>query len=209
MKLREPYKNKTRKKYTDVSKFLNQEFSFNTYEDRNEIQAKYRSTVDNESRVWLLFASKECENWECLQVAQSKNNVSSEVKDVIQYIFLNLQINYDSLEKKNSSFYEKVRPVSTNGYSYREILYSFIGRQFKYFKICFLDVDKYLNIVPKEANVTDEERIIEICKNQYAEAKIAYETLAVYWMQYNSGIDGQTIAYIAAHEDEFDAESNY
>lgn len=209
MKLRETYTKKKRKDYSKVAKYFEQELSFSSDDNKDNVISEYEKKINCRSRVWLLLASYDCKNWECLQVAQSKNNVSGEVKDVIQYIFSNLQIDFESLEKKNSLFYEKVRPVAANGYSYREVLYSYIGKQFKYFKICFLNVDKYLNISPKEANVTDEERIIEICKNQYAEAKIAYETLAVYWMQYNSGIDGQTIAYIAAHEDEFDAESSY
>ena len=66
-----------------------------------------------------------------------------------------------------------------------------------------MDVDKYLKITSSNSNETDAERIIEICKNLYAEAKIAYETLAVYWMQYKSGVDGQTISYIGEHEEEF------
>ncbi len=203
MKLRKPYTNKKPKDYSDLDELFDQELSFSSDDKMESIIMNYESEINSGSRVWLLFASNDCKNWECLQVAQSKNNVSGEVKDVIQYIFSNLQIDYESLEKKNSLFYEKVRPVAANGYSYREVLYSYIGKQFKYFTICFLNVDKYLNITPRKANVTDEERIIEICKNQYAEAKIAYETLAVYWMQYNSGIDGQTIAYIAEHEEAF------
>lgn len=45
--------------------------------------------------------------------------------------------------------------------------------------------------------MSDSDCIIEICKYQYAEAKIAFETLAIYWRSYKSGIDGQTIAYIS------------
>ena len=45
----------------------------------------------------------------------------------------------------------------------------------------------------------DAERIVDICKNQYAEAKIAYETLALFWRKVSSGIDGQTISYIVEH----------
>lgn len=62
----------------------------------------------------------------------------------------------------------------------------------------------YLGTKPdNDFNITDMERIIQICKNQYAEAKIAYQTLAVYWRIVSSGIDGQTIAYIANHTSEF------
>ncbi|MCM1058054.1 MAG: hypothetical protein NC517_10670 [Firmicutes bacterium] len=77
------------------------------------------------------------------------------------------------------------------------------AKEYKNFRICFLNVDKYLRIEPTDINKTDADRITEICKNQYAEAKIAFETLAVYWNHYRSGIDGQTIVYIASHTSEF------
>ena len=66
---------------------------------------------------------------------------------------------------------------------------------------CFLNVDKYLGIdFDNFTYKNDIERIIQICKNQYAEAKIAYQTLAVYWRLYSSGIDGQTISYLVAEQ---------
>ena len=78
-----------------------------------------------------------------------------------------------------------------------------IGGKYKKFKICFLDVDKYLGISSESIRNTDADRIVEICKNQYAEAKIAFQTLAIYWRKYSSGIDGQTLAYIAENPQEF------
>ena len=56
----------------------------------------------------------------------------------------------------------------------------------------------------KKHNDNDVERIVEICKNQYAEAKIAYQTLAVYWRKVSSAIDGQTISYAVEHRSEFE-----
>ena len=41
--------------------------------------------------------------------------------------------------------------------------------------------------------------LLIFAKNQYAEAKIAYETLALFWRKVSSGIDGQTISYIVEH----------
>ena len=68
-----------------------------------------------------------------------------------------------------------------------------------------LNVDKYLGIVQEENEIkTDADKIVCICKNQYAEAKIAYQTLAVYWRLYSSGIDGQTITYIVENPTEFE-----
>lgn len=147
------------------------------------------------SRVWLLFASNDKSNWVSLQVGQSKNNVAGEIEDVIKYLFFKYE---PASEFANSAFYEKVCPKTTGSKDKRELLYSKIGREYKYFRICLLDVDKYLGTKPSNSNNnrTDAERIVEICKNQYAEAKIAFATLAVYWTLYSSGIDGQTIAFM-------------
>lgn len=85
-----------------------------------------------------------------------------------------------------------------------------IGNESDEFKICVLDVDKYLGLEKiAEPNKNDAERIIEICKNQYAEAKIAYQTLAVYWRKVSSAIDGQTISYAVEHRSEFEQSSYY
>ena len=85
------------------------------------------------------------------------------------------------------------------------ILYRKIGYEGSEFKICVLNVDKYLGLKKVEKNnKNDAERIIEICKNQYAEAKIAYQTLAVYWRRVSSAIDGQTISYAVEHRSEFE-----
>lgn len=157
------------------------------------------------SRVWLLFASKYDNIWECLQVAQSKK-VKDEIEDVIKFLFED-EFNKTSehISFTDSAFYKEVCPKNANkSYEYnRKLLYSKIGCEYKNFRICFLNVDKYLRIEPTNINKTDADRITEICKNQYAEAKIAFETLAVYWNHYRSGIDGQTIVYIASHTSEF------
>ena len=203
MKLRAPYENKKKKRYSDFKEYYVGELSFSSQQDAKKKLERYQTEACGKSRVWLLFASNDSENWECLQVAQSKNKVVDEIKDVIKYLYSKSDIDFASLDYKNSLFYEDVRPIPTSGFKYREILYSLIGKKYKDFKICFLDVDKYLKITSSNSNETDAERIIEICKNLYAEAKIAYETLAVYWMQYKSGVDGQTISYIGEHEEEF------
>ena len=57
-------------------------------------------------RVWLLFAQKD-ENFECLQVAHSKNDVKTEVSEAISYIFDHSVFNGDC---SNSQFYENVCP---------------------------------------------------------------------------------------------------
>ena len=161
---------------------------------------------DGKSRVWLLFGKKKKKDaLTCLQVAQSKDSVISEIKKAIDGIFSKTIIKYK--KTRDSAFYVKVCPARTKKHTYREVLYYMIGQEYKYFRICFLNVDKYLNISSSQCS-SDSNRIIEICKHEYAEAKIAFQTLAIYWRLYKSGIDGQTIDYICKHMDDYREKSS-
>lgn len=214
MELRTTYKDKEwerRKKGFENLKeyfFEDWEMTFSKDDDPEKVKEKYEKFFSKKSndisRVWLLFARHENgpnDLWESLQVAHSKYNVQREIEEDLKFIFCEFNPDKEDISFTNSAFYEKVCPNSTVKKDKRELLYSKIGSEYKYFRICFLNVDKYLGTKQNSSNNTDADRIIEICKNQYAEAKIALETLAVYWNLYSSGIDGQTIAYIRDERD--------
>jgi len=204
--LRAPYRmrEKYKKKYGYIKDFLLTEINFSKKNDSKILKQTMISEKKYTSRVWLLFASNDNRNWECLQVAHSKNNVQKEVEEVIDLLLCQHKYNLKNVSYTNSAFYEAVCPNVKKEF-YRKFLYSCIGSKYEYFRIGFLNVDKYLGTkTDSNTSNTDCDRIIQICKHQYAEAKVAYQTLAIYWRQYPSGIDGQTIAYIAEHPSEFE-----
>lgn len=203
--LREPYNKCKAKEYNDFKEFFREEIRLSLDEDKKTIKDKFENIQNKlkSSRVWLLFASNDEKTWTCLQVAHKKYNIQGEIEEDIEFLLSRPIKNFKNVTYTNSAFYEKVCPKLTD-VEYRKLLYSKISNEYKYFQICLLDVDKYLKINSNN-NRTDTERIIEICKNQYAEAKIAYESLAVYWRHVSSGIDGQTISYIANHTSEFNS----
>lgn len=205
--LRKPYRTCTARNYTDLKSYFKNEadFSINKIHSIKNAWNKIENDLIS-SRVWLLFArNDENENWTCIQVAHSKNDVKTEVKDALTYLKSISFNDLNNVKFENSAFYEEVCPKHTN-IEYRKLLYSKIGNDYKHFKICLLDVDKYLNL--EQCNQeSDTKKIVEICKNQYAEAKIAYELLAVYWRHVSSGIDGQTISYIVNHPHEFNSKN--
>lgn len=188
------YKDYKKKEYKDLKDFFCGELMSSIING----QVKEQLRKGDQSRVWLLFARDDSKSWECLQVGQSKNNADSEIGTILDYLVLEKK---NVTQKKNSAFYQNVCPEGSEE-EYRNNLYSMIGQKFSNFKICFLDVDKYLTIGQLNAQ-NDSDIIIEICKNQYAEAKAAFETMAVYWRAYAPGIDGQTIAYITDNKDRF------
>lgn len=195
---REPYKNNCVLTYQDLKKFFipELELEYCKGKDIPKVDDKY-----NEYRVWLLFAK--FENWVCMQVAHSKNDAKKEIEFVLEYLPQKWDSNNSEL--KDSQFFKNVCPKPKPGENYRKLLYTKIGSESEEFKICILDVNKYLGLENNEGpNDNDAKRIIEICKNQYAEAKIAYQTLALYWRKVSSAIDGQTISYAVDHRSEFE-----
>ena len=179
-----------KKKYEELKSFFvkDSEKAFSK-SDRPNINI---DDIKAPSRVWALFArAGEDSEWTCLQVAQSKNALD-EVKTAIEYMSDTNSVTIPE-ERTNSAFYEEVCPKA-RGEEYRKILYKMIWENYSEFKFCFLDVDKYLGATQTDKD-KDAGKIIEICKHHYAEAKLAYETLAVFWRKMNNGIDGLTIAY--------------
>lgn len=200
MQKREPYEKNRVLNYKDLKKFFISQLEINYCK---ELKAPVVTEDYNNYRVWLLFVKLEKDKWTCVQVAQSKNNIKEEIEFVLEH--LSKKWDKNDCELNDSQFYESVCPIPGKGEDYRDLLYRKIGNESDEFRICILDVDKYLGLKKVEKNnKNDAERIIEICKNQYAEAKIAYQTLAVYWRKVSSAIDGQTISYAVEHRSEFE-----
>lgn len=200
MQRRKPYENNRVLYYKDLKEFFIPQLELN-YCKESEIPTV--SELYNDYRVWLLFAKFETQEWICVQVAHSKNSIKEEIEFTLKQ--LSKKWDKNDCKLKDSQFYKCVCPVPNQGETYRDLLYRKIGNEGNEFKICILDVDKYLGLKKiKKNNTNDAERIIEICKNQYAEAKIAYQTLAIYWRKVSSAIDGQTISYAVDHRSEFE-----
>lgn len=195
---------RTAKKYEEVKEYFCRDVEFSKKDELDKVEEEIFKDGEVASRVWLLFASHNGTDWECLQVGQSKDDVKNEINRVLVELIGNIKRNTEVNKFTNSAFYENVRPEYEKK-EYPILLYNKIGKEYEHFRICFLDVDRYLGIESKNSRENDIERIVYICKNQYAEAKIAYQTLALYWKQYNSNVDGQTICYIAeGHQSEFE-----
>lgn len=203
MQRRKPYEKNRVLNYEDLKEFFISQLELNYCKEQNALVPTVTETYNN-YRVWLLFSKQRGQDWTCVQVAQSKSNVKEEIDFALEYL-LKEEWNQNDCKLNDSQFYKCVCPDPEQKKDYRKFLYSKIGSESNEFKICILDVDKYLGLEKvKKNNNSDAERIIEICKNQYAEAKIAYQTLAVYWRAVSSAIDGQTISYAIEHRSEFE-----
>lgn len=204
------YKNRNKSEYNEVFKYFSSVIEF-TKDDECESVKKNIKEIDlSNDKVWALFGGENENNLQCLQVAYSEN-ILSEIEEDIDFMFDKTIIYKGSVDNeetiiKNSKFYEHVyeipkssleKEVEKRKYSYKNMYNSY-----SLFKICILDVDRYLNIEKSMRKINDDQNnIVEIAKHGYAEAKLAYETLSLYWNSYNSGIDGKTISYFLKNDE--------
>lgn len=203
MERKKNYRNKRVKPYKELEPFLNIVVSFK----RNDNCKDIINTIDDynfeDNRVWALFGSNDNENWDCLQVAQTKKNISQEIKCDIEFMFENKyedllsQIEQKDRIIKNTTFYNGSYEMGKGSdhekkSDPRKFSYSKMYSEYKFFRICILKINEYLSFSSLKLN-EDLVNILEIAKPLYAEAKLAYDTLAKYWNMYNSGVDGQAI----------------
>lgn len=145
---REPYDKNHVMYYKDFEEFFIPELEIG-YCKGAEIPTV--SSIYNDYRVWLLFAEFEGKGWTCLQVAHSKKNVKEEIEVVLEH--LSKRWDRSCCELTDSQFYKCVCPVSEQGEDYRDILYRKIGNEGRDFKICVLNVDKYLGLKKVEKKI--------------------------------------------------------
>lgn len=204
MERKENYSKKRVKTYKELEHFLEIVVSFEKNDNCKDIIDYIENYNFKDSRVWSLFGSNDNENWDCLQVAQTKKNISQEIKCDIEFMFakkyedLLSQIGMKERITKNTAFYNdsyvmgKVSDQEKRS-DPRKFTYSKMYSEYKYFRICILKINEYLSFSNWDLNNEDLINIVEIAKPLYAEAKLAYDTLARYWNMYKSGVDGQAI----------------
>ena len=81
----------------------------------------------------------------------AKKNVKEEIEFVLEH--LSKRWDRSCCELTDSQFYKCVCPVSEQGEDYRDILYRKIGNEGRDFKICVLNVDKYLGLKKVEKKI--------------------------------------------------------
>lgn len=198
------YKNYHEKNYEELKIYFAEEINFSTKEDLDNVLDKIDDSKIYTGRVWTLLGKDKSGEWIFLQVAQTKSQIKEEIETDIAYLYDSIykdSISKYDMKYKSSSFYENVFPYfetqeNEEVVDRKRLMYSKIGTEYDEFRLCLLDVDKYLQIEePKNEELSDTEKIVQICKNQYAEAKLAFSTMAIYWRLYSSGVDGQTVMY--------------
>lgn len=186
-----------KEKFNEILHFTKEELK---PDNLSNLEQKVKGKVEGKDyRIWALFVKHENEKeWECLQVAQTKNNLIDEIKEAICFMAGNYdeiieQIPEEKQITKNTAFYNNAYIMSSAVQDKRKYLYSKMAKEFDEFIICSPKIDCFINGSKEEIKTDDENNMINIALYPYVEAKIAYLMLAKYWNYYRSGVDGQTI----------------
>jgi hypothetical protein len=203
MDILERYSKVTPKTYNELKEYLDVIFEFKASDDFKSVLSQIDSLVVSQNRVWLLLGSNNRSDWECLQVAQTKKNIISEISEDVEFMLsydyskLIVELANDRRLSKPSTFYENAyeidKDLASNNNERRKYSYSKMKEEYLYFRICILKVDEYLGLLGFTSDNDNIQNMIAIAKYLYAEAMIAYDMLAKYWNMYNSGVDGQAI----------------
>lgn len=193
----------SKKTYEELKPYFEIILEFDAVDEYQDVLLNINKLVIEQNRVWFLVGSNDKLNWECLQVAQTKNSILTEISEDVNFM---LSYDYSKMVSKipihkkiskSSTFYKDIYEMNLDYAGdmneRRKYSYSKMKEDYAHFRICLLKVDEYLglcNLMNENENILN---MIHIAKNLYAEAMLAYDMLAKYWNMYNSGIDGQAI----------------
>lgn len=196
---------KKAKTYNDLKEYLEDVVSFERCDESEkvilceELVNKINEHDFKNKRVWAMFGSNDNNDFDCLQVGQEKD-IAFEIVEDVQFMFKNeyddlIKCDEKNLIELNTYFYEKAYKRVKSSADKREFMCSKMLRDYKYFKICILDVDEYLSLEDFEAENENINNIIKIAKYKYSVGKLAYETLVKYWNVDSSIVDAQTVVF--------------
>ncbi|MBQ8325541.1 MAG: hypothetical protein IJX86_00590 [Lachnospiraceae bacterium] len=197
------YSRVSKKTYDELKDYFEIILEFDSNDDYQCVLYKIKKLSIEQKRVWFLVGSNDQLNWECLQVAQTKENILTEISEDVNFMLsydyskMVSRIPADRRIKKSSTFYENIYEIDLDSASNiderRKYSYSKMKEEYVHFRIVLLKVDEYLGLSNFENENENVLNMIEIAKPLYAEAMLAYDMLAKYWNMYNSGVDGQAI----------------
>ena len=155
--------------------------------------------------LWALFGESMDKHLECLQVGASidgRDEIEKDIKKMFNEKYEQATIKNGRFV--NTQFYKEVykipiieidkeigaeeeqdndEKVDKSKYQYRKIKKDY--EKLAFYKI---DVNKYLGVDAKEIANIHVKDIFELSKYYYAETQFAFETQAIYWNAYRSGV---------------------
>lgn len=142
-------------------------------------------------QLWALLGWDDNEKLECLQVGASVDKAYQEIERNIRFMFSDVT-SIDESSKRMNKFGKEI--PSFKGTDKRKNTYGYIYNKYEKLVFCEINIDDFLGIdLSLKSQLNDISKdianMIEIIKMNYAEAKVAIATRAVFWDTYRSGSD--------------------
>jgi dephospho-CoA kinase len=201
MERKEQYKKEIARKYTELE---NPEAYL---EKIVEINGENIHWIDTNSDVylWALFGKKASKDEAvCLQVGASIEGREEIKQDIEKMQDSNYSVtDANDMTAVNTQFYtdvyyipcDKDKRVEKTRYQYRKIKEDYAELMF--YKI---DIDKYLAVDDMKIENEHVREIFNLSKAYYAETKFAFDTQAIYWNAYRSGVGMDTLKQLISKE---------
>jgi hypothetical protein len=201
MERKEQYKKEIARKYTELE---NPEAYL---EKIVEIKGENIHWIDENSDVylWALFGKKASKDEAvCLQVGASIEGREEIKQDIEKMQDSNYSVtDANDMTAVNTQFYtdvyyiprDKDKRVEKTRYQYRKIKEDYAELMF--YKI---DIDKYLAVDDMKIENEHVREIFNLSKAYYAETKFAFDTQAIYWNAYRSGVGMDTLKQLISKE---------
>lgn len=189
MKHKKQYEKVDIKKFSDLEKenYLTQIVKI----EEDEIE-----WLDNSSVIylWALFGKNDSDaEFVCLQVGASIDGRNEIEKDIDKMNDLECFV-LSSGRAINTQFYTDVYFMpDENGIDKLKYQYRKIKEDYKTLIFCKIDINEYLQVDDSEIGNQYIRNIFNLSKAYYAETKFAFDTQAMYWNAYRSGVGMETL----------------
>ena len=144
--------------------------------------------------LWGLFGKNDVDKeFTCLQVGASIDGRNEIEKDIDKMLDSDYNV-ISSGEAINTQFYTDVyfvpdkKSIDKSKYQYRKI-----KEDYNTLFFCKIDINEYLQVDDSEIANEHIRNIFNLSKAYYAETKFAFDTQAIYWNAYRSGVGMETL----------------
>ena len=204
---RKVYENTATKKLSELDNtYLEEVIKFSNKDNLEDVMCKINYDAIENKYLWALFGKNNKEEEQvCLQVGQSidiKTEIIADINEMFSKdVLFELDENVET-EFKNSQFYTDVYQIKKGDSDNKnEYLYRKIKREYDELTFYTIDIDGYLGIDNFKNNNCVIDDILKFSKVYYAETKFAYETQAIYWNAYRSGVGIETLKILISRQE--------
>ncbi|MBA4510050.1 hypothetical protein FDG04_11130 [Clostridium sporogenes] len=194
---------KKRNELDNADSYLKEIVRLRNEEKLEEAIKNINNEVLDGKYVWALFGKINETDEICLQVGASMD-IRSEIIDDINTMYceddpIDKSNETLKIKSKNTQFYENVYKIN-NGDDKNRYIYRIIRQKYKELIFYAIDIDVYLGIKDFKCDNKVVNDILDLSKMYYAETKFAYDTQAIYWYVYKSGVGVKTLERLLEEE---------